>query len=1610
MTILLSTQANISSNDGLGGTLGEIARDLGVTGFPGPRSPSKAVSAIEKFREDVAGTLNSLMGRANAEQFDPNFVGSGRQVVPGGGNIESGKVAPLESASVRKVYSQTPQASVIIKKRAFASLNHLYDPTLMDDSEKWLFRATKRLFLRKCSELQDYETLTKIQRLADAGASSQTALLSLVSNLGSQLQEAGQQTGISALVVAGKFVGASNNFLSSAFRMEKIARDREPVSTTTWFVEPDLPILPELGVGSGVFEITLVNSLNTSLSIDGSGSCSVSLQNPYNIMMVTEHDIEMAIRDTALGPLVSAVSQAAGLALSSAQGKDAILQQSRQARGRSAITFTMDVGAGQGVTAIIDALGFQITEDNLDLVPKGHELDATEQALFKAVLDGLQTYSSAMRRDLAGGTPLGGGTKSQKGMSIKKQMTYARSMMRKFYLGRLIIQPWDTIHIFLDGGTRRPGETEEVGEKEFGSFKEGFKSISTGIVGNITGMRDGRQIDDRLLRAAWKQSGKHLRFADFKKLSTDSMGGTHVFAGLVTNVSDSFDDGIYTVSVSANSNIEWLRFSRYNSRPSLGQTQGIIYDPLTPFDFKTDDATGLPTGKPVLTATNKEILARACRQYQSEGKKVSEPVKDIRDIQQDFKLIDGSLIPIFDIPPGLKYKWKEGIVTATYNISTVNPLDKTTMNARQLRRDIGFFASNTAFDNMDVANIISTLVTGFPYNPATFVRSGVNTGAFALDTTLNNGKDYFHNLIDVQRSVNRAHGNWTPFKPLQAGTHSQLAEAIRQQRRLSGVSSLMKQLRSNLAKVEDEELRRAAAVKSKNLSSDAAYAAKMALAKKKRDINAEIAKVTKEITKEFKAGSSSATSPLRIAGNDVSFDLGGLRTEEDFQLFGDELLFVAQRRREDVIRNRDKNLFIVSDEYDRDFDIQAFNLQMARNSPNMWKSSWDDVLDICQKAAGIIDFEFFVNTQGHLELRPPQYNRTPVSVLDAMMSFNRRSGIQLFPDFIKKLVQGREQTLLKDIRIIEWNIKKEQALLGRTDPSDTKNSPLKQFLTDGAGIEEIISERRGPTGTERDAIKKLLGQLRDVTAVKAGAAAFGLFSFNSQLQLQRDVIKAGGFRNGDPIDNTILPFGNEAKYNKAIEEISNLTGQPLKTFEDFDKVRVGAPKNGISSPSSDVAAAVSRLATLISRRDVLLGILDRTLEQSKEILQINASGSPKLGFKGGLNISSALKKSDTTQKIIADDNANILGHLSGRRLIINDETIVSSNFSERPPEMTHVQVGGTDPIVGEGGGNIAGNFPLYLAIGVDFDLWRQYGFRSDKMIEKPFFWNAEQQCAPYAKMLLSRQRRNIITGNVTVIGNEFYQLGDVVYVSDRQMLYYVNRINHRFTFEGDFQTSLELNYGHPPGEYIPTPLDIIGKSLSNASDKQGAFRTRRVGPGTSPSQDTILGVVKFPSDSKTSVSDLLAGQRGRRNFDILRQAASIAKDELKSIDKDKSPRVVLMTYGDKLNASSQETMASTVKQWFQNPQIGDGGSGIKIGSTATGGDLSGFKIEGGLIQQDRLQQCLPEGKLKKADLDLLKEGVVASPQAYTMDETLKTVVEIRLRRPPPSGWLNGQQS
>ena len=122
---------------------------------------------------------------------------------------------------------------------------------------------------------------------------------------------------------------------------------------------------------------------------------------------------------------------------------------------------------------------------------------------------------------------------------------------------------------------------------------------------------------------------------------------------------------------------------------------------------------------------------------------------------------------------------------------------------------------------------------------------------------------------------------------------------------------------------------------------------------------------------------------------------------------------------------------------------------------------------------------------------------------------------------------------------------------------------------------------------------------------------------------------------------------------------------------------------------------------------------------------------------------------------------------------------------------------------------------------------------------------------------------------------------------------------------------------------------------------------------------------------------------------------------------DFSPKIVVIAFGGSYNILTQKTRIETVSKWLTNPSspIEKNDSFNISNSVNSNPDQISLSISEKLIIPQRLNQLIGDiSKLNKTDYELLKAGVVACEQSWTLDDTLDTVVELRLRPAPINGW------
>ena len=378
----------------------------------------------------------------------------------------------------------------------------------------------------------------------------------------------------------------------------------------------------------------------------------------------------------------------------------------------------------------------------------------------------------------------------------------------------------------------------------------------------------------------------------------------------------------------------------------------------------------------------------------------------------------------------------------------------------------------------------------------------------------------------------------------------------------------------------------------------------------------------------------------------------------------------------------------------------------------------------------------------------------------------------------------------------------------------------------------------------------------------------------------------------------------------------------------------------------DILRVINQIAQYVSQRQRLIKRLAGTLKNLRSGVQVNKTDSSS--SQDSLLFPTLFQKSEVPEileHMIEDEDNDDYGINSGARFIIDDAQIRSLTVTESAPEYNMVQVDG------KLGGGLVENTPglatgnggngIATAWAVDYDMWRMYGLRTSNPITVPFFSDPVNQCAPYAVFLLNLARRNIFHANCTVAGNEYMQAGEVYYIEDRDMLFYAESVSHSYTYNGTFETMLDLKYGRNPGEYIPTHLDIIGKALY--ANRHQAELSRQVRHGRVDNSNHI-GTLIF--DSNLSVNGtgealkaLVSGEFGDVNRQTLSNMLLIISGVLTPSTFGKVLNLEIRTYKNTdsvvnlQDSANLATVANAVKEWVidpSNPSFNDGETLIPV--------------------------------------------------------------------------------
>jgi len=1575
--------------------------------------------------------------------------------------VENGFIRNVRPRAM-EILMQEPDLTVIVKKRAFASLVDNYRLDKMDSGDKLFYRATKNLFQNKCRAISVYEKLSKIEKIVKNKGVLDDYMVPLITD------------GIEALeAFSGKQIVDANT-KATFITLRKLQNLSDPATTTTWNVISNSPFYSDLGEGTGTFDLTMVASIDTTVSTEfGQGSASLNIEDPYNLMYVNRDDIEKAISDAS-----SFFNSQNFSRVSERQLRDIIdqdkqrLNSIRFSRGAPGIRFSLNEASiiNQKIRAFIDEVGREILftyDPGILGIGATADIDASafmgigglnveETDIFKTIIvNMLQVINQA--EDI---------NQNILRNNTTSDIRYVREKMILNYSGKSIIQPMDVINVFIS--TKTSPDNKIVGFDQSSATASTFFNKINNLTENMVntfnsaatffGGRANSSVDDEKKSIVGSDFPTWL-WVLLRNDFTRQAAGTQVFQGVVTGVSSNYSasSGKYTLSVQAKDNAYYFNLGQVNLKPSLAVGTNELYNPITPFELDFDPSNGLLTGEnltPNFLEENNKLALSGAIKFKS-GRYRGFPAYPNMYLSKDGERVSAQapfdFRYVLNDPDGFVYRWKSGIGSYTYSDEA--------NNAKVLNSDRSPLLTKDPFAGQDVMNVLSLLVTGQPYNYNNFVKAGLNIGNLTRDDILgeSGSTSYFRGLSSDLNRNNAVWGNFIPFKE-QVLNEKALAFTLMGQYDVSKLNSEINKLLDERAAFFDSiitspqgsqfaknpnpynvDIQGDGSTPSGPLSPDIAAAVLNI-----RQIDVKVDQLINDSFNKVK-NSNLSDGSFRIFGDDALFDssasnLGGDITgqeqREALKNLRSKINYLTQRRLWKVKSNDDQNLFIVDDQYDKNYDIQNFESSFSKDAMSLLNSEYTDPFDKIITVARPLGLEVFADSQGHIRARPPAYNKVPSSVFRDLVKESQRTGKRIFPRALERLFINNADGLVDKLETTEDQIRLRVIAIGYTDDLEIEDFLTKgdsgmnsggtytfKFISDGEtgqiGSTDFrnVVEQAFPEIREGLEFKPLVSndiQTRDPNAtatisrltnrVNNQTRLTGLFTIKNKFTALKNPIAYQDIDSFNTSPAGIENTSSSSSVTKSYQTVRNRLQRRKGTKEP--ELNQLFPNRSIGTRQTEYLKVLNDLSRLLSERQGLVKTLSNSLKNLNEALAIN--GDPKTKRKSLLTTE---ELPEVIAHMIEDESFDDFGQGSGGRYIIKDNQILSLSIDETPPEFTSVQVRG---LFNEFIPNIAANGlelrdggnGINTAYAVDYDMWRMYGFKQSQPVVINALSNPQTQLAPFAVYLLNRARRNIFKGSVIITGNEFMQAGEVIYIESKDLLFYVEEVRHSFSYSGNYTTTLKLTYGHNPGEYIPTHLDIIGKTLYSKSYSANLLRHVRSDPANGDRDITVLVIDNnsnpdnvskdtMSAISGSSLSQLINGSYGEQNRKNLVKVIMTLAGGF-SPNSNKIPKIQLRIYYNS-NAgidpsSNLFAVAGEVKAWMANPQksIGKGDQLITAEELPPTFNVGQSQIE--VLAVDRSDPQSPSSGAWSIARSLVKNGSINSGgigNDCVLDEELK---------------------
>jgi len=533
-----------------------------------------------------------------------------------------------------------------------------------------------------------------------------------------------------------------------------------------------------------------------------------------------------------------------------------------------------------------------------------------------------------------------------------------------------------------------------------------------------------------------------------------------------------------------------------------------------------------------------------------------------------------------------------------------------------------------------------------------------------------------------------------------------------------------------------------------------------------------------------------------------------------------------------------------------------------------------------------------------------------------MLQLKQQTGIQIFPQFLEDLFADNIKSLFAILKIVEDQIRLDGAILGLNNDAAIVKFVKSPAITGFDNVDfHFVSD-------DDDGVITNLTGILDQSDPDTMTSAFNN-TFVDRLNAQNAVTSVFMINKRAsvvqaPSEFQITTSLSSDRINTLNSRLLSESGQPTP----LDNFRLTSTNSVLASPTNavDIFKVTKDLADKLSVRQQLIKQAAAAVKNAQEAKSLDANDQTTANELLFPDLYGNSNVPEIFENMIEDESYDDYGPGSGSRYVIRNHQIISYDIRENRPEYTYIEVQGLlDPLLNEGAVPEGLNsFPehgngMVTAAAIDYDLWRMYGLMTRSSTHAPFLSNPQAQCAPYAASLLSRARRNILRGSITIAGNEYMQPGEVVYIEEEDLLFYVESVSHDFSYGGTtFTTTLELSFGHNAGEYIPTPLDVIGKMLYNTTAPVGtSFTNYRQ---SNVFNESPLGTIIINSDD-SSMDGILGGNHGALNRDTISKIIYYGGSQLnknKVSGSNVTPTVELRIFYDSKGAGINGTLVTQV--------------------------------------------------------------------------------------------------